>query len=127
MNFSSITYSSCFSHLWILSGNMSFLFAPFKDIQIPKQAADLAYSLTTFIISSFQYFSFYWLFYLFSYQMLYSFPDPPPYAPYSLYSVPPASMRLLSNPLAHSCLITTLAFPYTWSLSLHRTKGLPSY
>ena len=36
-----------------------------------------------------------------------------------------ASMRVLPYLPTHSCL-SDLAFPYPGSLSLHRTKGLPS-
>jgi hypothetical protein len=38
---------------------------------------------------------------------------------------PPASMRVLPHPPTYSCL-STLAFPYPGSSSLHRTKGIPS-
>ena len=38
----------------------------------------------------------------------------------------PASMRMLPLPPTHSHL-TTLAFPYTEALSLHKTKGLSSH
>jgi hypothetical protein len=34
-------------------------------------------------------------------------------------------MRVLPHPSTHSCL-PSMAFPYTGSLSLHRTKGLSS-
>ena len=40
--------------------------------------------------------------------------------------IPPASMRVLPNTSIHSNL-TTLAFPYTGSSSLHSTKGLSSH
>ena len=44
------------------------------------------------------------------------------------YPIPfyPASMRVLPHPPAHTCL-TILEFLYTWTLSLHRNKGLPSH
>jgi hypothetical protein len=38
----------------------------------------------------------------------------------------PGSMTVISYQLIHSCL-TTLAFPCTGGLSIHRTKDLPSY
>jgi hypothetical protein len=38
---------------------------------------------------------------------------------------PPASMRVVTYPPAHSC-PTALAFPYAGGSSLHRIKGLPS-
>ena len=41
-----------------------------------------------------------------------------------LYS--PASMRVLFHPPTPSHL-SGLQFPYAWSSSLQRTKGLPSY
>jgi hypothetical protein len=44
------------------------------------------------------------------------------------YPIPniPASMRVLLHAPTHSHL-STLAFPYTGALILHRTKGLPSH
>ena len=66
---------------------------------------------------------FYWLFYLFTFEML---------SPFSLslqktlypISCPSASMQMLTYSPTHSCLIA-LAYPYLGSLSLHRVKGLP--
>jgi hypothetical protein len=50
-----------------------------------------------------------------------SFPSecPPSHSPSSCFNevVPPST---------HSCLLT-LAFTYTWALTLHRTKGLSSH
>jgi hypothetical protein len=69
---------------------------------------------------------FYWLFYLFTFHILSPSPVSPlqapcPFSPSSCFyeGVPPHS------PLTH-CL-TTLAFPYSGSSSLHRTKSLPSH
>ena len=57
--------------------------------------------------------------------MLSLFPVSPLQIPYSIPPYP-ASMRVLSHPLTHSC-PTALAFLYTGASSLHRTKGLPSH
>jgi hypothetical protein len=58
--------------------------------------------------------------------MLFPFPVSPLQTPYPILSTPfpPTSMRMLPHPPTHSCL-TTLAFPYAWVSSLHRTKSLP--
>ena len=67
----------------------------------------------------------YWLFYLFTFQMLF----PLPTFPSTKLLVPPpspASMRLLPYSATHSCL-SSLAFPYPGSTSPHRNKGLPSH
>jgi hypothetical protein len=50
----------------------------------------------------------------------------PPQAPLPPYPPPPAYRRVLWHPSTHSCL-TSLAFPYTGALSLHRTKGISSH
>ena len=68
---------------------------------------------------------FYWIFYLFIFQMLILFWFPlwkPPYPTLPL----PASMRVLCHPPTYSC-PPALAFPNTGELSLHRTKGLSSH
>jgi hypothetical protein len=65
---------------------------------------------------------FYWVFYLFTFQMS-SFSVSPPQTPYSIPLTPP-SMRVLLHPFTHLHL-TSLAFPYTGASSLHRTKGHP--
>ena len=57
--------------------------------------------------------------------MLSPFLVPPPETPYPVPS-PPASMRVFPHPPTHSHL-PALAFPYTGTLSLHRTKGLSSH
>jgi hypothetical protein len=64
-----------------------------------------------------------WLFYLFTFQMLSSFPFSPlqipyPISPFPFYEGVPPSI--------HSHL-TTLPFPDTGAASLHRTKGLLSH
>ena len=70
------------------------------------------------------FFCFFKNFFLFIYiSNVNPFPGFPSATPYpNLLS----SMRLLPHPPTHSHL-TALAFPYTGALSLHRTKGLPSY
>jgi hypothetical protein len=67
----------------------------------------------------------YWLFYLFTLQMLPLFPVS---SLKTSYPTPPTpvSKTVLSHPLTHSCL-PNLAFPYIGASSLHRTKGLPSH
>jgi hypothetical protein len=51
-----------------------------------------------------------------------SFPSTNP-----LFSLPrPAPMRVCPQPATHPCL-STLAFPYAGSSSLHKNKGLPSH
>jgi hypothetical protein len=60
---------------------------------------------------------------LFTFQMLSPFPVSPHSPPIS-FSLPSASVRVLSHLPTHSWL-STLAFPYLGSSSLHRTKGLP--
>ena len=52
------------------------------------------------------------------------FPVSPPQDSYPLLP-PTASIRVLPYPPTHSCL-SSLAFPYPGSSSLHWTKGLPS-
>ena len=74
---------------------------------------------------SFIYFCSYWVFYLFTIQMLSSFPFSPPEIPYPILYFP-ASMKVLPQPSTHSCL-NILAFTYIGALSLHRTKGLSSH
>jgi hypothetical protein len=64
---------------------------------------------------------FYWLFYLFTFQML----SPGRITSPVIVIPPPASMRVLPHPPIHSHL-TVLAFTYTAVLSLHRMKGIPS-
>jgi hypothetical protein len=73
------------------------------------------------VFSFFMLSHFYWIFYLFTFPNF--TPSPPP--PESSYSIspPPASMRVCPNPPTHSRL-PALTFPYTGTLSLHRTKGL---
>ena len=56
--------------------------------------------------------------------MLFPFPVSPLQVPY-LMLPPPASMRVLPYQPTHSCL-SSLAFPYPLSSSLHSTKGLSS-
>jgi hypothetical protein len=63
---------------------------------------------------------FYWLFYLFTFQVLSAFPSFPSTSP-----LPPVSVRVLPHLPTHSCL-STLAFPYAGSWRLHSTKRLPS-
>ena len=64
---------------------------------------------------------FYWLFYLFTLQIVSPLPIPRP-----LHTLLPASMRVLSYIPTHSHL-TILAPPYAGALKLHRTKGLLSH
>jgi len=63
---------------------------------------------------------FYWIFYVFTFQVLSPFPVPPSPIP-----PPLASMRMLPLSPNHS-LLNTLAFPYTREMSFHRTKGFSS-
>ena len=67
---------------------------------------------------------FYWIFYLFTFQMLSPFPVSPLQ---TLYPIPPysASMLMLPHPSTHSSLIP-IAFLYTEASNIHRTKGFPS-
>jgi hypothetical protein len=72
------------------------------------------------IISFFLIFTlFYWIFYLFTFQMLTAFPISHPEIPYPI-NLPLASMKVFPNPPTHSCL-PTLAFPYTGASAIHRT------
>jgi len=59
---------------------------------------------------------FYWVFYLFTFQMLSPFQVSPRQTPYPILP-PSASVRVLPHPSTHSCL-TALTFPYTghWAL-----------
>ena len=63
-------------------------------------------------------FPFYWIFYLFTFQMLFPFLVYPPEATYPIHPhlIPPTHSHF-----------TTLAFPNTGTSSLHRTKGLSSH
>jgi hypothetical protein len=69
----------------------------------------------------FNFLSFSWLFYLFTFQMLSSFLVCPLQTSYPILLYP-ASTRLLPNPPPYSS-FTTLAFLYTGASSLHLTKG----
>lgn len=87
--------------------NMSVAYSPF-----PEHSFFLSFLLF-----------FYWIFSLFTFQMVSPFPGPPP----SLYPIPlfPASMRVFfqppSTPTSPPSNSPTLGHPS----SLHRTKGLP--
>lgn len=75
------------------------------------------------------HYSFYWIFYSFTFQMLSPLrvsPTQTPYPPFHSPPHPPASMRDLSEAPTHS-LLTTLAFPYIGAFSLHRTKASQHY
>jgi hypothetical protein len=80
------------------------------------------------LISSFLDFLF-WIFSLFTFQMLSPFQISPPEPSYPILP-PPASKRVFphppTHPPTHSCL-HFLAFPYTRASNLHRTKGLFSH
>ena len=67
----------------------------------------------------------YWIFYLFTFQMLSPFPVSPPETP-SPRPHSPAPMRVLPYPQTHSSL-TALASPYTGASSLHKTKEHSSH
>jgi len=67
---------------------------------------------------------FYWIFSLFTFQMLSPFQVSPSETPYPNPS-PPASVRVLSPHPSTLSLILTLAFLYTRSSSLHRPKSSP--
>ena len=67
--------------------------------------------------------AFYWIFYLLTFQMLFPFSISPPQPP---YVISPVSMRMLAHPPTKSHL-TVLAFPFTGTSSLHKTKGLSSH
>jgi hypothetical protein len=73
----------------------------------------------------FSFFISYWLFYLFTLQMLSHFPVSPSQTPNPLSF--PLTLWGCSptHPLTHYCL-NALALPYLGSWSLHRTKELPS-
>jgi hypothetical protein len=94
--------------------------APFSFLAPPQirdsrwQLANLC-SLTWRLLEPFSFF-FYWLSYLFTFQML--FPTTSPLFPFPLL--------LWGCSPTHSFL-TALAFPYTGAWSLYRTKGLSSH
>ena len=69
-------------------------------------------------------FSYYWIFYLSTFQMLSPFPIPPE-TPYPI-PLPPAFMRVCPHPPTHFWL-PTFAFPCTRASGFHRTKGLSSH
>jgi hypothetical protein len=69
-------------------------------------------------------FLFYWIFYIFTFQMLFHFCFPSK-TPQS-HAPPPASMRVFPLTRSNSQL-NTLAFPYTGAKGLLRTKGHSSY
>jgi hypothetical protein len=73
------------------------------------------------------YYYFYWIFSLFTFQMLFPFLISAlhPRSPLS-HSLPPASKRVFLHPPTYSHL-PSFTFPYTRALSLHRTKGLFSH
>ena len=68
---------------------------------------------------------FYWIFYLFTFQMFSLFPISPLKTPF-LFPLAPVSMGVIPHSPTHSR-IPALAFPYTQAWNLHRTKGLPSH
>jgi len=80
----------------------------FEALRHPTESFFKKYHSLMFLFKSF-----YWLFYLFTFHMLFPFPVSPPQAP------PPASMTMLPQVPTHSYL-TTLAFPYSGSSSFHR-------
>ena len=73
--------------------------------------------------------SFYWLFYLFTSQMLSSFLVSPLQTPYPIPSPPLLLWGWVPlHPFIHHLFtLTTVAFTYTGTSSLRRTKGLLSY
>jgi hypothetical protein len=77
-----------------------------------------------FFLLSLSFCLFYWIFSLFTFQMLSPFLVLPGNSLPT--SAPPASMRLFPHPYPHSCL-PSLAFPYPGALSLHKTKSLSSH
>ena len=70
--------------------------------------------------------TFYWIFSLFTFQMLSPFSFSP--LPETLYTILPplASLRVFPHLPTNSCL-PILTFLYTGASSLHRTKGLSSH
>ena len=85
----------CGSMIWIIHYDHSYLHSvPLVSLEIFQYV-----SLTTSWPCLF-----YWLFYLFTYQMLYLFPASPPQICYPFPPVP-TSIRLLPKPHVHSCLI----------------------
>jgi hypothetical protein len=93
-----------------------------KIVQRPGVRGEL-YFLLLFVVVVFSLF--YWIFYLFTFQMLSPFPGFPSATPCPCYPIPPplASMRVLPYLPIHFCL-PALTFLYTGASSLHSTKGL---
>ena len=77
------------------------------------------------ILLTFIFYAFYWMFSLFTFQILspFSVSFPQTHCP---IPCPSASMRVFPHSPIHSCL-PALTFPYTGAFSLHRTKGLSSH
>jgi hypothetical protein len=68
----------------------------------------------------FSFFIFYWLFYLFTFQMLPPLPGFPSNLPHATLS--PCFYEVFPHPSTHH-----LSIPLHWASSLHRTKSLPSF
>jgi hypothetical protein len=77
------------------------------------------------IFLSFFFFS-YWLSYLFTSQILSTFPGLPYIMPPVPFPFPFASKRVFVHPPTHSCLTARVSL-YAGISSLHKTKGLPSH
>jgi hypothetical protein len=67
---------------------------------------------------------FYWIFSLFTFQMLSPFPVPPSETPYPI-SLPPVSMRVLPHPPNHPLLPPCLGIPLYWVMEPSQEKGPP--
>jgi hypothetical protein len=81
----------------------------------------MPYSSLNFLFFFFSFSLFYWIFHLFTFQMLPPFLISPPEPPYPI--LPPlASMRVLAHPPTH-CHLSTLAFLYNQAFTGQRTSS----
>jgi hypothetical protein len=75
------------------------------------------------IFKKFHIFHFYWLFYLFTFQMLSSFPISPPQAPYHLSPSP--CLYEGAPPPAHPTLLQCLSISLPWLIESAQDQGPP--
>jgi hypothetical protein len=112
------THDNCPKGRNILSGVGSSL-----SISHKERAPTVTYRQSdenTFSIEVLFFLFFYWIFSLFTFQMLSPLQVSPPETPHSI-PPPPTSMRVLPHPPTHSC------NPLHWGIEHHRTKSCSSH
>jgi hypothetical protein len=94
-----------------------------KPTRLPKQTNKQTKTLTNKRLFSFSFIRILFFIILFTFWMVSSLLGSPYQTPYPILP-DPTSMRVLTHPPTHSCLIILVYF-YTGASSLHRIQGLP--